>query len=903
MKRSKRSVLACFTLSCTLWIAACGGGGGNGTTTTPAVSVSVTPLNSTVQAGTTTTLTATVSHDSSGQGVTWTVLCATAPCGSVSPTTTASGVATTYSAPPSSPASDLSVQIVAAAIAAASATGSATVTIPGAPLVAVAISAAPATVPAGTTASFTATVTGDTANLGVAWSIVCSSTPCGTISPTATASRVAATYTAPANIPVGDLSIGVVATSVANPAASAAVNFVVPGTQVSIDSQSTSDVQAGGTAQIVASIVNDPDNKGVTWAVSCDTPPCGTVSPTATASGASTTYTAPATPPPTDLQVTISATSVFNSGASNFAAVTVHAVSTSVSPVSLLLPKDQTQDFIATVADDPANKGVTWTVGQDNAVCSSGCGSVSPNSTASGATAIYTAPPTVPANPVISLTATSVEDTTKSASASITLTVGQVKLVPNALSFLSRVGAISPAKQVTLTNTGTSTLNISSITSSAAFAQTNDCGTSVGAGMSCTLNISFQPSKAGTVAGNVTIADDSADGQQVVNLTGNGFQLCRVQIKETLSRPATRSALASFGSATAPRPSGPSSVGTRVMRLQDPMRDDPILENGTKRELMVRFWYPAALGQAPCKLAEYTASSVWNYFSSLMQLPLPTVTTNSCLNAPVADGAHPVVVFTHGYTGTFTDYTYIFEDLASRGYIVASVDHTYEATAVAFPDGRFVHSGFGSHLGNSLLEDDQALALALTVRLEDLRFVAGELERLNSDRGPFTGKLDTGKIAIAGHSMGGLAASLAVERDRRFKVGIILDVHDGEVPDAVVKTTATPVMILASGRKQWTENECRLWSHLAGPRFAVNLEGAEHLTTSDAVWLARGAIKTGTMGPDKAVAAVRDYIAAFLDVNLRNKALESLLTGPSLDYPDAAITIQTQSLCSENGKE
>jgi dienelactone hydrolase len=903
MKPSTRSVLECFTVLCTLWIAACGGGGGNGTTTTPAVSVSVTPLSSTVQAGTTTTLTATVSHDSSGQGVTWTVSCATPPCGSVSPTTTASGAPTTYTAPPSPPASDLNVQIVASAIAAASATGSATVTIPGALLVAVAISAAPATVPAGTTASLTATVTGDTANLGVTWSILCSSTPCGTVSPIATASGVAATYTAPVNIPVGDLGVGVIATSVANSAASAAVNFVVPGTQVSIDSQSTSDVQAGGTANIVASVANDPANKGVAWTVSCDTPPCGTISPTATASGASTTYTAPATPPPADLPVTISATSVFNSGASNFAVVTVHAVSTSVSPVSLLLPKGQTQDFIATVADDPANKGVAWTVTQDNAVCLSGCGSVSPSSTASGATAIYTAPPTVPANPVISLTATSVEDTTKSASASITLTVGQVKLVPNTLSFLSRVGATSSAKHVILTNTGTSMLNISSITSSAVFPQTNDCGTSIGAGMSCTLNITFQPSRAGTVAGNVTIADDSADSQQVVNLTGNGFQLCRVQIKETLSRPATRSALASFGSATAPRPSGPSSVGTRVMRLQDSMRDDPILENGTKRELMVRFWYPAALGQAPCKLAEYTPSAVWNYFSSLMQLPLPTVTTNSCLNAPVADGAHPVVVFTHGYTGTFTDYTYIFEDLASRGYIVASVDHTYEATAVAFPDGRFVHSGFGSHLGNSLLEDDQALALALTVRLEDLRFVAGELERLNADRGPFTGKLDTRKIAIAGHSMGGLAASLGVERDRRFKVGIILDVHDGEVPDGVVKTIATPVMILASGRKQWTENECSLWSHLAGPRFAVNLEGAEHLTTSDAVWLARGAIKTGTMGPDKAVAAVRDYIAAFLDANLRGSEPGTLLSGPSLDYPDAAVTTQIQSLCNKSAKE
>jgi hypothetical protein len=48
-----------------------------------------------------------------------------------------------------------------------------------------------------------------------------------------------------------------------------------------------------------------------------------------------------------------------------------------------------------------------------------------------------------------------------------------------------------------------------------------------------------------------------------------------------------------------------------------------------------------------------------------------------------------------------------------------------------------------------------------------LRFVAGELERLNADRGPFTGKLDTSKIAIAGHFMSGLlleASEIAASR-------------------------------------------------------------------------------------------------------------------------------------------
>jgi len=55
---------------------------------------------------------------------------------------------------------------------------------------------------------------------------------------------------------------------------------------------------------------------------------------------------------------------------------------------------------------------------------------------------------------------------------------------------------------------------------------------------------------------------------------------------------------------------------------------------------------------------------------------LPEVRTNSCLDGPISEGRQPVVVFVPVYTGTFTD-TFLFEDLASRGYVVAAVDHTY----------------------------------------------------------------------------------------------------------------------------------------------------------------------------------------------------------------------------------
>ena len=678
-----------------------------------------------------------------------------------------------------------------------------------------------------------------------------------------------------------------------------------PNVTVSV-TPSTATVQAGTTAQFTATVTNDSANKGVTWTVSCSPMPCGTVSPTATASGVATTYTAPTTPPAGDLSVTITASSVFDTSVSNSAIVTVPAITVAATPHSALIPTNVNQQFTATVGNDPGNKGVTWTLAQGTTACSPACGSVAPATTASGIPTTYTAPASVPSNPTVTLTATSASDSTKSNAVTITVSSGTVKLVPVDLEFGSQlIGRSSTAQTATLTNTGTSALTINSITitgtnpSDFSLSPTNPCGASVTAGSSCTIGVIFKPTKIGSRSANVSISDSSTDSPQQIQLSGTGRQRCAAQIKETLSGSPVRSALATYGTAAVPIPTGSSSVGTRVMRLVDATRDDPFLENGTKRELLVRFWYPASLDKA-CKQAEYMPPAVWSYFSQLMGFPLPAVMTNSCLDAPVTDGAHPVVVFTHGYTGTFTDYTFIFEDLASRGYVVASVDHTYEATAVQFPDGRFVHSGFGSHLGKTLLEDEASLSFALSVRLEDLKFVANELSRLNgSVHSPFAGRLDTSRIAVAGHSMGGLAAALAVERDLRFKAGVIIDVHDGYVPEAVVGTTGTPVFILASGREQWTENECKLWNNLHGPRFAVNFKGAEHLTPSDAVWLAEYAVKTGTMGPDKTVSALRNYIAAFLDATLRENGLDPMLTGPSSDYPDAVVVAPGQALCGK----
>jgi dienelactone hydrolase len=475
---------------------------------------------------------------------------------------------------------------------------------------------------------------------------------------------------------------------------------------------------------------------------------------------------------------------------------------------------------------------------------------------------------------------------------SLTGTGTWVKFNPTSLNFVNIKVGHSSSKTTTLTNTGGTALSISgiTITGSTAFSQKSNCGTSVKAGGSCTITATFTPPSVGSFSGAVSVSDNGGGSPQQVPLSGTG-------IKSGGASAAARSALANSRTAAVPGTTGPSKVGTRVMDLVDSTRDDPFLADGTKRELLVRFWYPASLGQ-DCKRAGYTSPQVWSYFSELLGMPLPEIKTNSCLNAPITESRHPVIVFTHGYTGTFTDYTFLFEDLASRGYVVASVDHTYEATAVQFPDGRFVKSVFGSHLAEDTLQTAaQSLSFAVWMRSQDLKFVVDELARLNGEAGgPFAGKLDLTKVAVAGHSLGGLAALLGLTQDARFKAAVLLD---ASMPDGSAGVTQTPVLVLATGREQWSDEECRLWSDLRGPRFAVNLKGAEHLTPSDAVWLAKYAVRTGAMGPEKTIEALRNYIAAFLDANLRGKPFDPLLRGPASDYPDAAVTTQKQLLCSE----
>ncbi|WP_344611768.1 choice-of-anchor D domain-containing protein [Dactylosporangium salmoneum] len=96
-----------------------------------------------------------------------------------------------------------------------------------------------------------------------------------------------------------------------------------------------------------------------------------------------------------------------------------------------------------------------------------------------------------------------------------------VNISPNALGFGSVVtGSTSAAQSVTVTNSGTASAPVGTISISGDFAQTNTCGSSIAAGASCTVSVTFKPTAAGARSGTLTITASGITNS--VPLSGTG---------------------------------------------------------------------------------------------------------------------------------------------------------------------------------------------------------------------------------------------------------------------------------------------------------------------------------------------------------------------------------------------
>ena len=108
--------------------------------------------------------------------------------------------------------------------------------------------------------------------------------------------------------------------------------------------------------------------------------------------------------------------------------------------------------------------------------------------------------------------------------AGVLLNTGVVTFSPTTpLNFKKQtVGTTSPPQTVTLTNSGSTALTISSMKSTGQFGMSSTCGTSVAPGANCAINVTFSPQSKGPKSGTVTLRDSASSKPQVIELSGTG---------------------------------------------------------------------------------------------------------------------------------------------------------------------------------------------------------------------------------------------------------------------------------------------------------------------------------------------------------------------------------------------
>jgi predicted dienelactone hydrolase len=179
---------------------------------------------------------------------------------------------------------------------------------------------------------------------------------------------------------------------------------------------------------------------------------------------------------------------------------------------------------------------------------------------------------------------------------------------------------------------------------------------------------------------------------------------------------------------------------------------------------------------------------------------------------------------------------------------------------------------------------------ALTVRVADTRFVLTELAHL-ARSGVFAGRLDLNRIGMFGHSLGGAAAASTMHVDRRLRAGADLD---GLLFGQVRTSGLSRPFLLMNGEPGFAAdpNRAGFWNRLSGPRYAVDVKGAQHFAFSDLVFLIPVLMRTNPTAAEAArqvvghvdglatLAAERAYISAFFDRSLSGKPQPLLAKTP-----------------------
>lgn len=282
------------------------------------------------------------------------------------------------------------------------------------------------------------------------------------------------------------------------------------------------------------------------------------------------------------------------------------------------------------------------------------------------------------------------------------------------------------------------------------------------------------------------------------------------------------------------RAPGPYTPGFQYVTIVK----DSVASPGTPRTLKTAVWYPAAPGIGPIDPA-----------------------TGGVTNAPPdhSGGPFPIVLFSHGSCGWELQSRFLTPLLASRGFVVVAPPHP----------------------GNTIFEfptcgTPQAQVASAQERPKDISAVLDQMLVLNGSAGSvFLGLMDPDRVAMTGHSFGGLTSYLVANADPRIDAAIAMapaasPSFSMPIPSMTILGAVDSVVSNPNARTAWGNS--------VTPKVLAEIEDAGHYAFSDACFPGPDCNPPTTRTQAEAHALALRYIVPFLEVYVAgNERLRPLL--------------------------
>jgi len=269
---------------------------------------------------------------------------------------------------------------------------------------------------------------------------------------------------------------------------------------------------------------------------------------------------------------------------------------------------------------------------------------------------------------------------------------------------------------------------------------------------------------------------------------------------------------------TLPSPTGTYNVGAQDIYLKLDRPEIITSDKTDERELALKIWYPSS--ETSDQRDEYLDEGSRQGFAMKYGLPsfsmdyLNYIKTHVYKNVSVEEDLFPVLIFSHCFNSKATGYYALLSEIASHGFIIININHTYESVGSTFGDGRIkffdreysaskntpeawdkVSKIIEAYDQNLSFEDRHPVvknalrnhhsADMIKRWSQDISDVIDQLQTWNQ-KGFLKGHLNLQKIGAFGHSRGGAAAGEALLFDPRIVAGANLDgAHWGIIVDTI----------------------------------------------------------------------------------------------------------------------